>query len=437
MSKKKNKEKGSCLIYFGIVAFLSIVVCTICFFISFSIFHDEVKEEDNPETDFSSNYDFNENNGGSPGILRKIEKNYITVYDLNQDKEIRLELTDDTEYFDKKKNTINKADFEEQEIISYKQTNNVLESLSINKDKFEFDDVDLTEINLESNQLKYEGKNYTFNNSVNITYKGESMDKLKLLSAKSAEITGLNKTIWFIDVNKLISTLKLNNKDFIKGGVLVLDGKQDYEIDNMEEIEISEGTHSLEVTGDNIEAYTTSFTVGAGENYNLDLSQIQGKTGGLIINTNVDSYTLYINSKQEAIEDAYILNYGTYNIKIEKEGYDTFEKSVTINSDTVTLDAPLNKTVKVVSMGSLYVESTPSGSDVYVDGTYLGVTPLTTRVMSNESYAVQVKAPDYEDSEVQNVYVADDSEIKCTFNLNPLPQDEPELPPIEVSPVTE
>ena len=75
----------------------------------------------------------------------------------------------------------------------------------------------------------------------------------------------------------------------------------------------------------------------------IDLSKIQVKTGVLNITSNVDGYKLYLNDKEQNAGESPLLEYGTYTVKATKDGYKDFTSSVTIDSDTNTLNIKMKK----------------------------------------------------------------------------------------------
>jgi len=65
---------------------------------------------------------------------------------------------------------------------------------------------------------------------------------------------------------------------------------------------------------------------------------------------------------------------GSYNLRVEASGYETFSQRVTIrNGETTGITASLSE---VRRTGTVSFRSSPNRADVYVDGVYLGTTPL-------------------------------------------------------------
>ena len=89
---------------------------------------------------------------------------------------------------------------------------------------------------------------------------------------------------------------------------------------------------------------------------------------------------------------------GNYNIKIEKEGYISYQHlNYRIKSTDLakTIDVTLRKEEE--EWGELKVKSDPSGAKVYVNNRYVGETPYTNKVMAPGRHDVDIELKGYED----------------------------------------
>ena len=99
---------------------------------------------------------------------------------------------------------------------------------------------------------------------------------------------------------------------------------------------------------------------------------------------------VYVGTTPLTLED---IVSASYNVKIVKEGYDEETKAVSLGpGGTMNLDIQLKQ-----SLGSIIVSSNPSGANVYLDGNFKGVTPITLTDMSIVSHTVKLTKSDYDD----------------------------------------
>lgn len=117
--------------------------------------------------------------------------------------------------------------------------------------------------------------------------------------------------------------------------------------------------------------------------------------GYLSVETNPSGATVYIDGQSYGTAPIYVsLAAGSYSVRITKSGYDTYSTTVRI-SDGQHKDLYATLSKKVTD-GYLYVESSPSGASVRVDGYYAGTTPIGLS-LGTGSHSVTISKSGYED----------------------------------------
>jgi hypothetical protein len=109
---------------------------------------------------------------------------------------------------------------------------------------------------------------------------------------------------------------------------------------------------------------------------------------------------------------------GTYNLDVKREGFYPFEETVMVESGVLyNVEAILTQKPKIQE-GKLDVESEPSGAGVYLNGTFVGVTPLSVNV-SLGTYSVTVTKEGYQ-KYVKTVKISSGWSVKLNVKLKPL-----------------
>lgn len=123
----------------------------------------------------------------------------------------------------------------------------------------------------------------------------------------------------------------------------------------------------------------------------------QVQYGSLYVWTSPSGAAVYLNGNYRGVSPLTIssLSPGTYSVSADLIGYQS-------QSDTVTIYAGQQQTEsftleKIVSPGTLYIVSTPSGANVYTDGSYKGVTPLALTGVSPGTHIVELDLTGYYD----------------------------------------
>ncbi|MBN1520212.1 MAG: PEGA domain-containing protein [Spirochaetales bacterium] len=102
-----------------------------------------------------------------------------------------------------------------------------------------------------------------------------------------------------------------------------------------------------------------------------------------------------------------LLSKGTYDVSVQKTGFQPFVTKVTIGTMPVTLNVvlvPTGQSTTPVTTNNVTITANVPGADVYINNVYAGETPFTA-LLATGSYTVAVKAPGYNDY-VQNVRVS-------------------------------
>lgn len=102
---------------------------------------------------------------------------------------------------------------------------------------------------------------------------------------------------------------------------------------------------------------------------------------------------------------SYTARGGTYNVRVEANGYQTWSQSVTIrNGQHNGIHANLNA---VRQTGTVSFHSAPQGARVYVNGDYIGTTPLNNRTYDTGTYTARFERDGYNSASVTFTVSAD------------------------------
>ncbi|MDD1681330.1 MAG: PEGA domain-containing protein [Methanoregula sp.] len=122
-----------------------------------------------------------------------------------------------------------------------------------------------------------------------------------------------------------------------------------------------------------------------------------GPYGTIYVESSPPGAIIYVNGANHGHSPATITNLypGTYTIKAELAGFEDFTTTTTISGPT---RSPVYFTMVPDNTGNgLYVVSTPSKADVYLDGVPKGVTPLMLISTTPGSHAILVRLSGYDD----------------------------------------
>ena len=429
LTAKKQKEKK-------VIPMMMVIVVIVGFFIGVASFcmaytymmSDETSEP--TEERFSANGVLTQAQANLIGsdidaVVKSIDKeaNTIAFYNLKNDTSSTVNVTDTT-IFPKNvtMDTIAVGD-----IYTYKfdKDENITEIKTCQK-SWTVEDIGVS-INTSAKLIKFSDtsskdnaeKSYKYVEGLtSVSYKNqpktlENISPLDYVKIKGYDNGKINRA-YSIEILKSHGEIQFQNMDSISNAKIYINDKQ-YSMKSDSRVLLTEGTYNVKVTGSNTMDITKQVNVVPDNPTVVDLSKIQVKTGVLNISSNVDGYKLYLNDKEQNTGESPLLEYGTYTVKATKDGYKDFTSSVTIDSDTNTLDIKMKKSE---TGGTLNLNSVPSSAEIYIDGSYAG-TGSVSRSVALGSYVVECKADGYNSDKKQINVSADGQVINLTFQLTP------------------
>lgn len=225
--------------------------------------------------------------------------------------------------------------------------------------------------------------------------------KISYLSEKSSmaqieEKTGEIKVGFLVEVT--VKSGELEVKSEPSGAKIYLDGKEVGESPIVLS-DISPGRHLIRVMKEGYEPYELLEVVGVDRKGVMVTLKKVVKEGELLVQTDPSGAAVYLNGRSvgRSPYEGKGLSPGIYRIRVTKEGFENWEKSEMVEPGRrVEVLAQLK-----ANEGELEVRSEPPGGKVYLDGKYMGVTPLHLLHIRPGKYSVLIVKEGYAPYEEQ------------------------------------
>jgi hypothetical protein len=203
--------------------------------------------------------------------------------------------------------------------------------------------------------------------------------KISHLSEKSSmaqieDKTGEVRVDYLVEVTVKGGELEVRSEP--SGAKVYLDGKEFGESPLLLS-DVSPGRHLIRIVKDGYEAYEVLENIeGDRKKVTAHLKKVVAE-GELIIRTEPPGATITLNGRSvgKSPFEGKTLSPGIYRIRITKEGYETWEKAEIVDAGK-RVEVLAQLTQQKPREGDLEVRSEPSEGKVYLDGKYLGETPL-------------------------------------------------------------
>jgi len=143
---------------------------------------------------------------------------------------------------------------------------------------------------------------------------------------------------------------------------------------------------------------------------------VNESTGGLVVNSKPSGASVYVDNRFVGVTPLTIsgIKTGSHIVKISYQGYADRIRTIVVRPHkyeyiTETLLTPANT-------GSLYVDSSPRGASIYLDGDYEGETPRRIDFIPVGSHTLRLSKDGYRDH-VQQVWIEPNRTTTISVNL--------------------
>ncbi|AFL95915.1 hypothetical protein containing PEGA domain [Thermococcus cleftensis] len=179
-------------------------------------------------------------------------------------------------------------------------------------------------------------------------------------------------------------------------------------------VRLPSGRHDVVIMKEGYRPYNTTVVLETGE-YRTIYASLDKIVGKLRVESTPSNAKVYLDGdyigRTPLTQE---LSPGTYRIKLLLDGYFEYSTTVTVrDNETKVISAALKP-----KPGTLGVTSEPAGAKVYVNGTYIGTTPVQGYSLSPGIYRVKVTMTDYQAYE-KVITVEPGQEYRISARLTP------------------
>ncbi len=266
---------------------------------------------------------------------------------------------------------------------------------------------------------------YSLPDGVVVLSEGRRVETGEVVSQDVVTISGIDHKIYSVNVDKGHGYLRLKNDQPLLGGWIEVGNSVIRQITEDMLLTVPEGTYQVVLTNNNV-GCVKEVTVERDKEVVLDVSDLEvaeDAVGKILFTVEPESAKVSVDGKPVDISKPVELKYGIHQIQAEANGYDTLTKHIQVGSEYATIffkleesrkndgknsvsenstadripwkdtmdsvnannsgkDSISDNTLSVSenalgtsSSYKVYVDS-PKGVEVYLDGNYVGITPV-------------------------------------------------------------
>lgn len=265
----------------------------------------------------------------------------LTLYSFSSGLEHYYEYGFSTQFKDKYGNYTPASEFTPGRFVTIapRDKDGYLTEVMLSDQVWEYEKIRRFQIDEEKGIFTIADTKYSIRDEVKIFSDGKTIEFSDISKDDILTVVGIDKRILSVVVTTGHGTLSFSNTTLFEDSFLQLNNNIFAMITPNMEMEVPEGTYTLKVANDGWGG-TTKIEIVRGETTEVDLETLkgEGKKKGLIsFNIDVEEVAVYVDYQLIDHTQPVELTYGTHVLEIEADGYDTWKKYLSVNSEEATL----------------------------------------------------------------------------------------------------
>lgn len=208
-------------------------------------------------------------------------------------------------------------------------TNDAVTNFSVDKDK---------------SVLEIGNSSYRLGERTMIFSGSDVIDTDSLTAQDKLAVVGIDKDIVSISVTTGHGTLQLSNTSLFEGSFLQLGDRIFAEITKDMSLDVPEGSYTLAVAN-NGWGGSTDIEIKRGETTKVNLNDLKGegpKKSSILFEVDVQGAKIYVDGSEIDYTSPVEITYGKHTLKVTADGYDTWTRTLYVNSKEATVQITIN-----------------------------------------------------------------------------------------------
>lgn len=351
-------------------------------------------------------------------VIKKISrsKEKITFYNLVRERSYTLDYDGTTGLYDKYGSSVSIEQVKEGDIvdITFLKGKKKLASLMMSNTSFKMDDVTRFELNERTKEFKIGDSTYRFNDHLMIFSQGDLVEIMDVNQEDTLIVQGIDRMIHSIFIDKGHGYLRLKNDEYFWGGWIEVGQKIIRPIEEGMLLVVPEGKYDVVLSAGGVTS-TKRVTIKRDKETELDIGDLKKesvkKFGTLLFAVSPETAQVYIDGEEVDIAEPVRVEYGIHQLMAKAEGYQTIKQYIKVGQENASIEIALEKGGEayvsanspgvgsendaVSSSGGKITIDAPKEVEVYLDGSYIGLSPVSfTKTMG--VHVITLRAKGYE-----------------------------------------
>lgn len=251
-----------------------------------------------------------------------------------------------TGFFDKYGNHMSVSDIHQGDVVDISGADSDGKAKRIQKSDKVWTNDAVTNFSVDKNKsvLEIGNSSYRLGEHTMIFSGSDVVDTDSLTAQDKLAVVGIDKDIVSISVTTGHGTLQLSNTSLFEGSFLQLGDRIFAEITKDMSLDVPEGSYTLAVAN-NGWGGSTDIEIKRGETTKVNLNDLKGegpKKSNILFEVDVQGAKIYVDGKEIDYTSPVEITYGKHMLKVTADGYDTWTRTLYVNSKEATIQITIN-----------------------------------------------------------------------------------------------
>lgn len=273
-----------------------------------------------------------------------------------------------------------------------------LASIQKSAEAFFYEKIDNYIIDEKNKEITIADKVFQYEEDLLIFSQGKEMELIDINKADKVSMTGLDRKIYSIRIDEGHGYLRLENEENMIDGWIEVGKNIIHKITEDMMLVVPEGNYEVLLSKGSI-TDRRRVEIKRDKETELDLGDLCGEEeknyGKLIFSVEPDTAEVYIDGKAVDLSKPYELEYGIHQLMVKAEKYQTIIQYIKVGQPNATIQINLqekkadsvssneikeaDKKNPGITTGGKLTISAPLGAELYLDGNYIGITPISVK----------------------------------------------------------
>ena len=360
------------------------------------------------------------------------EEGTITLLNLVVSKNYTLNYDSTTVFTDKYGQPLTLDQIAEGDIVdvNFLKSKKRLASLALSSESWVSENISRYQFDATAHNVTIGTSTYKITEDTKIFSNGKEVDLMDINNVDVLKFQGIDSTVYSIVVDKGHGYLRLSGDAAFIGGWIEVGGTIIRPITEDMLLTVPEGSYQVSVSTKGGSG-TKNVVIRRNEESLVDVGDIELEEtlyGQVIFSLTPSSAKLYVDGSLVNTNAPVILEYGIHQLIARAEGFDTITSYLKVAEESAAINIELEETAnndddedEVTVSGSNAITSyyqvhidAPEGVEVYLDGNYVGVSPVSFRKAAGE-HVITLRLSGYETRSYTIQVDEEDRDISYSF----------------------